>query len=246
MVETKITEIPKSITQLSKLHTLDLRNCIHLNSGIENIYGLKNLRHVCIKSYTPFPEEIGNLNKLEHLHVDHLKDEYHIEQLYRLASLKELSLGGKEFTALPSGISALKNLEKITIAMSPVKRLPEDLSLVPLKVFKYIMLWLYNFELVDNKRFIPDLEQMFQVLSKIKTLKEIVLNKNGINTLPKNISLLKQLEKLYLGELLQEETIPKELMELNNLKELKVVLQAANYKIFQEIEKKIPGIKITI
>ena len=191
-------------------------------------------------------KNIVQLNKLEYLEIDNLCNESIIENIYGISSLKELIISGKKLTKVPEGISKLSKLERFKISTSPINELPKDFNLLTIKYFGYTNLGLANFNVSEEDICYPKWEQIFSTLSEIRTLHEVGLINNQIRILPKAIGLLKQINRLDLSNngLLTEEAFPKEIKELKNLKELKIVPNAIKLNIISELKNEINGIKI--
>ena len=113
---------------------------------------------------------------------------YAIPILAKLKNLKKLWISDIKVVNL-NGIRGLKNLEELDLDNVSISFLPLEISNLEK---------LREINLEENPQL--NMIQVFNVLSRIKTLKVLWLGKNNLSTLPKEISKLKTLEQLWLDE----------------------------------------------
>jgi Leucine-rich repeat (LRR) protein len=181
--ETRIATLPAPIAKLTNLEELDASFNSDLKVGLEHLFTIKSLKKLNFQVNETLPENIVNLTNLEELFINELSNSHNLGFLYNLTHLKSLEICGEELTQLPNGISALKQLETFIIVVLPATNLPNDFGELPkLKAFSYTGLYniyIYNHE---NKAFKIDVNwaQIFEQLSKIKTLQSVDLSSNSI------------------------------------------------------------------
>ncbi|WCJ30631.1 Disease resistance protein (TIR-NBS-LRR class) family [Euphorbia peplus] len=98
--ETSVVSLPESIRNLKRLEHLSLRECPLVFSPGNNSHAI-----------TVLPYSLKNLD----LRYCNLLDDVIPDDLQGLRSLKELKLCGNKFTILPTSISSLPNLDKLSL-----------------------------------------------------------------------------------------------------------------------------------
>jgi Leucine-rich repeat (LRR) protein len=125
---------------------------------------------------------------------------------YQMAGLNELQLQENELTEIPEGISALKNLTKLSFYKNQLKSLPDDLFDLNLKVIDLY----YN-----------DLEVIPSEIGNLTDLEILFLAHNKIYSLPESIGELTNLDELYLHHN-RLSVLPGSLSQLNKLRVVRV------------------------
>ena len=168
----KLPEFFYSFTSLKKVNFIGCKNLI---IDYSKICGLKKLEEISI-----YVKSTDNITKL-------------LECLGQL-SIKKLVING-EVETIPNAIEKLENLLVFEIFSTKVKTLP--LSISRLTKLKSIKIWQSIFS--PKSPYVDlELEEIFNVLSKCKKLKEVDLTSNNITVLPDNINQLEQIKKLLL------------------------------------------------
>ncbi len=248
--ETSFATLPKAISKLVNLHTLDVSFNSDLRTGIEHIYNLPKLKTLKFDCNTPISADLKNLTGLENLLINGLSEKENFEFIYGLQALKKLEIVGDNLSNLPVGISSMKSLEEFIFLCSPLEKLPADFCDLPkLKIFTFS--GLYNVYLYNHNN--PNFElnikwnQIFESLAKIKTLQSVNLSSNCIKKYDPNIGLLTQIKKMNLNDLVRktiENPYPKEFLKLINLKELTVSDQDSEFSTIKEIGTTLPNLKV--
>lgn len=122
----QLTSIPKSISELKRITYLGLQKN-KLTVFPESITQLQNLTEAYLwgNEYSCIPESIAQLKELIKLHID-ARSRSIPEAIYRLSSLKRLSLPGKQITEISSKIQKLENLEELDLEGNPIKTPPPE------------------------------------------------------------------------------------------------------------------------
>ncbi len=251
--EMSYSNLPASVANLQNLHTLDVSFNSDLKTGFEHIYQLKNLKKLMVDcNHFHLSAEIKNLSNLEVLQLGYLDDMSKLEHIYGLANLKKLELVGGNGVRLINGISKMQNLESFTACALALEQLPDDFSELPnLKEFTYT--GLYNIYLENHAN--PDFKlninwgQIFEELSKIKTLQSVDLNGNSIKKYHQNLGLLNQIKKLNLNDMVRnttEDPFPTEILSLTNLKELTISDRDLDWETIKKLGVHLPNVKLVV
>jgi leucine-rich repeat protein SHOC2 len=248
--ETSIAALPSSIAQLTNLEELDASFNLDLKVGLEHLFTIKSLKKLNFQVNDALPESIANLTNLEELFINELTNSHNLGFLYNLTHLKRLEICGNALTLLPNGISALKQLETFIMVVAPATKLPDDFGELPkLKAFGYTGLSnLYTFNHI-NPIYKIDVNwaQIFEQLSKIKTLQSVDLSSNSIKKYDENLGLLTQIKKLNLNDMVRNTTddpYPKSFFNLTNLKELTISDRDLVFETVKNLPEKMPNVKI--
>jgi len=208
-----LTKIPEEIGKLIDLKYLHLDNN-KLSTIPKQLFQLIHLTHLYLNDnyFAYLPEEIGQLAKLEMLHLSNNPFLKLPNQLFDLANLSHLYLINNKLDNLPSNISRLKNLTQLFLYDNYLHVLPKQISeLTNLK-------WLG----IGGNR-ISEIPTWIGDLKSLETL--IIGSKNNpkenISTLPSEIGLLTNLQRLDLTNLHLSE-LPVEMKKLLNLTSLQI------------------------
>jgi len=226
-----IAALPKSLDQLIDLKYLKIDNCVNL-IHFESLANLKDLDglKLCDLSIVNLPSEISNLLNLKKLYLESNSFLENFNSLAYLSNLEELYLEDLEIKELPQEIRSNKKLKKIALDFYE--------NLFDCNVLKFIKNTLEYFEINSEEyprvpkivRTLKNLKGFFMKttygfkdisnLKNLRHLKEITLAGLEIDTLPKSLNTLKNLEKLGIYESKSSINADK-LKGLKNLKHLK-------------------------
>jgi Leucine-rich repeat (LRR) protein len=209
-----LVEIHPSIWKLKNLRVLDISR----NSSITDISG--DFNTLALRPIIKFPDEIGNLEKLEEINASQSSD-LHGEipsSIGRLSSLRILRLSSTNIYSLPTSICGLSRLETLDlISCRELQSLPDELpsSLTSLLVTCLSM------------------ETFPSRLSNLINLKNLAFYSCvNLVEIPRDIGKLSQLETLILFSCYKLRTLPAEIGAISRLKELKL-FSAAIFNVSQ-------------
>ncbi len=248
-----IGALPASLAQLQNLETLDIGFNSDLNQGFEVIFKLQNLKNLKIDCQNfNLTADLKNLSKLEILQLDDLQNLDTLAYAYDLTNLKSLEIVSGLNAPLPLGISKLKQLESFTVCVLPLYELPADFTALPkLKTFAYI--GLYTYILINDTSMALKVNvnwaQIFEVLSKIKTLQNVDLQENKQQSYHEDLGLLTQIKKLNLNDMVRNATIdpyPKSFSNLTNLKELTISDRDLEWEMVKKLPTILPNLKVVV
>lgn len=168
---TGITEIPDFVFQLPKLKELNYLGCTELRSQ---------------------PKSFSSKQPLEKLSIYIGKNHKFIANIENLTTLKSLVINGS-LKEIPDAVYDIPNLQELELFDTKIATVSEKIQ--QFKKLKKLSFWQPSFS--DNDKLIAlKLDEIFQNLSKCISLKELLLNNNGIKEIPENILLLNQLQKI--------------------------------------------------
>ena len=213
-----LTKYPDFST-LTALEILNLGECENLVEIHPSIWKLKNLRvldisrsgyNIPIGPIAKFPDEIGNLEKLEEIYAE-VREDLHGEipsSIGRLSSLRILRLTATNIYSLPTSICGLSRLETLDLqGCYKLQSLPDELpsSLTSLRVTCQSM------------------ETFPSRLSNLINLKNLEFYSCvNLVEIPRDIGKLSQLETLSLHFCDRLRTLPAEIGAISRLKELRL------------------------
>ncbi|KAF8020080.1 hypothetical protein BT93_G0703 [Corymbia citriodora subsp. variegata] len=130
----KINELPSSLGELSNLRLLSLRDCHDVEELPDSIGKMGSLEELDISatSISNLPDSIRNLRSLRVLRMDSTFIRAFPEEIGNLTKLEELhaswcwSLKG----AIPSDIGGLRHLRLLTLGHSSISSLPSEISTI--------------------------------------------------------------------------------------------------------------------
>jgi Leucine-rich repeat (LRR) protein len=191
LVNEKLTALPESLGQLTKLRTLKIRDFTVLSKLPEAIGQLSALNYLNLSSLeriTTLPAGVAQLNKLEVLELGDLNIDNPLEAINQLPALKSLSLFYTEMTVTLSVSVGHNKLESLTLMGAGINNIPEAIS--QLSALKFL-------SLCDLER-ITTLPAGVWKLNKLETLELKNLN---IDHIPKGLGQLQSLKHLPLHAL---------------------------------------------
>jgi len=127
--EPQLTELPESLRELTRLHTLTL-NGNRLTRLPEWLGQLAQLRVLSISNnqLITLPESVGQLTQLRVLTLSHNHLSVLPESIGQLTNLNYLFLWNNRLTILPDSLGQLKNLKTLTVLENQLQTLPDSLS----------------------------------------------------------------------------------------------------------------------
>lgn len=257
------TTFPPEILLLKKLQYLSfdrysekdnkLKNTFSVPAGLDS---LTQLKHLFFYGYTldSLPASIGNLRKLQTLHLPFLKKAP--KSLAKLPHLKFISLArtsGYPMKHLENLLPKLTSLQRIELFQNGNFKLP---LLSQLKQLDSLVLR-GNFSFLPKSFFPANLQYLYiqnypgkhltkfpKKIFKLKNLFHLTIEFTNISQLPAEIGQLKNLQYLHLNNQ-KLETIPKEIKHLKKLKHLSLKNNPMNYEAERKkIFKHLPDVKI--
>lgn len=173
LVDTLVSEIPKSIGELINLEELNIYR-IRLNNGylktIPNEVGnLQKLKSINLSKniIEIIPDSFINLNKIEIINVSKNK----IQTFPELnINLKELKCNNNNISVFPETFLNLLNLEILEISNNQIEEIPKDIDR---------MKSLKNLNLSNNR-----IIEIPQTIENLKKLQELSIKDNDIENFP--------------------------------------------------------------
>lgn len=191
---TGITEIPDFVFQLPKLKELNYLGCTELRNQ---------------------PKSFSSKQPLEKLSIYVGKNHQFIAGIENLTTLKSLVISGT-LKEIPDAVYDIPNLQELELFDTNIATVSEKIQ--QFKKLKKLSFWQPSFS--DNDKLIAlRLDEIFQNLSKCISLKELLLNNNGIKEIPENILLLNQLQKISVNHN-KLESYPNAIYKLTKLVEI--------------------------
>ncbi len=200
-----LTELPKSISQLTALQTLDLSDnqLTALPETIVRFTGLQEL-YLSSNQLTALPETIVRLTGLQELYLSSNQLTALPETIVRLTGLQTLDLSGNLLTALPETLVRLTELQELIV--DGLQTVPEWLG----DLGQLRLLW------IDRGQF----TQVPALIGKLTNLRNLSIEFNeSVTELPDSIGRLGQLEYLFLrnNSLIE---LPPSIAQLDSLESL--------------------------
>ena len=190
----KLTELPESIGQLTKLQKLDLGR--DWEKGLSEINQLIEL-----------PESIGQLTQLQTLDISNNQLTELPESLWKLTQLKKLDLSHNEFAELPESLGLLMQLLQLNISHNQLTILPEAIGQLS---------QLLNLNLSANK-----LTKLPESLHQLTQLQSLYLGNNQKIILSSRLASLSHLSLLFIDRC-QLTKLPDWLRHLSQLRKLDI------------------------
>jgi len=222
----KLSALPESLTQLTRLESLNLSNN-ELKVLPESLGQLTQLRSLDLSSndLKALPESLGQLTQLQSLDISQNQLKALPGSLTKLTNLRSLNVSQNELKALPKTLGHLTQLQSLNVSNNLLKSLPSSLSeLTGLK-----SLDLTRNELTALSESIGQLSQLTSLsltlnklsklpmsLGQLSRLESLRLSYNRLTELPESLGLLTQLRVLILDENLVT-TLPERLDQLGTL-----------------------------
>ncbi|KAH0745201.1 hypothetical protein KY285_006858 [Solanum tuberosum] len=200
----RLTQLPEDIGSLSSLENLYLNgnNFEHLPQSISKLGALQTLELSDCKRLTQLPEDIGSLSSLKDLHLKGNNFEHLPQSISKLGALQTLELSDcKRLTQLPEDIGSLSSLKDLHLKGNNFEHLPR--SVTQLGALEYL-------DLSDCKR----LTQLPEDIGSLSSLERLNLSGNNFKHLPQSISelgALRWLELLDCKRLTQLPEFPQQL-----------------------------------
>ncbi|XP_048439829.1 disease resistance protein RPV1-like isoform X1 [Pyrus x bretschneideri] len=234
---TEIKELPSSISNLTRLVTLNLKGCKQfksLPSSISHMKSLKSLHVSECSKLEKFPEISEVMKKLSELCLDDTAIKELPASILNLTSLVTLSLNNcRELESLPSSISHMKSLKYLYVSgCSKLEKFPEiseamkklsnlylggtAIKELPASILNLTSLVTLS---LTNCR---ELESLPSSISHMKSLSELYLDGTAIKELPASILNLTSLVTLSLTNCRELESLPSSISHMKSLEYLNV------------------------
>jgi len=205
-----------------------------------NVKQLKSLEFTGAYPISKLPDCIGNLTKLEKLHLEYNYITSLPKSIGNLKKLKELVIMFNRLSKFSNDICKLTKLEVLNLESNLIPKIPSCIeNLTKLKElymaensiesFRSGITNLTNLRVIDLGY--NEIPKIPSEISNLKNLKKLSLSSNKISTIPEGIGKLKNLVELNLSQN-EITTIPK---FLGNLKKLKYL-----YLDYNKIDDVIP------
>ena len=202
---------PDAVNHFSKITTLDLQWNYWVNYQYERGF----FRDMHVKINMPFneeakikelPENIGLMSWLEEVNFKGNKIEKLPESFFKLKNLKKINLNGNKITELPNLFSSFSELTHLDLGSIEFSVIPESL---------YSLKNLVHLDLSWNR----NIAVLSPLIGNLANLKELLLETNLLQDLPKEFGSLMNLKKLTLNRN-EFTSFPEPLLNLSNLEEL--------------------------
>jgi len=204
----KLTALPEWLGQLTQLESLDLTNN-QLTTLPESLGQLTQLESLDLTNnqLTTLPESLSQLSRLQSLNLNYNKLTTLPERLGQLTQLKSLRLTNNQLTTLPESLGQLTQLESLSLANNQLTTLPESFGRLT---------QLESLSLLENR-----LTALPESLGTLTSLRFFDLRGNQLTSLPEPLGKLVQLEELYVSSN-RLRSFPECLRSLRGLRELQV------------------------
>ena len=202
----KLTQLPESLSQLTRLQSLDLAN----------------------NKLTDVPEAIGHLTRLQSLNLASNQLKAAAETIGQLTQLRSLDLSFNQLTDVPETTGQLTQLQSLNLAYNQLTDVPEAISqLTQLQSLDFqnnliskIPEFLRNFSVLEELTMYQNqIRALPSWIGELHNLWRLGLGGNGLTELPDSLGELSHLETLVIGgNPIQK--IPTFIQNLPNLKNL--------------------------
>ena len=205
-LEKEIRSLPTSIGYLENLKVLDLsntRSLFYLPEEIGNLKRLEKLHlsHSCIDS---LPESIGGMSSLTMLDLTGTGIELLPSSFHRLKSLKQLILNNSALCCLPEKIGDLQNLEFLALSYTYISELPSSME------------QLQNLKMLGLSG--TDLPEFPEWIGNLANLNGMCFKESDITAVPRSIGRLKHIRELHLYCDKKLSQLPEELGDMESLR----------------------------
>jgi small GTP-binding protein len=184
-VSDKLTELPRSLSQLTQLQSLDLSGN-QLTSLPEWLGQLTQLRSLSLSrnQLGSLPDCLGQLTQLQSLELSLNQLKSLPESLGQLAQLQSLDLSFNQLESLPESLGQLAELQSLRLPDNHLRALPECLGQLS---------QLRSLNLSNNH-----LEALPECLGQLSELRSLDLSDNHLKALPECLGRLSKLQSLNL------------------------------------------------
>jgi internalin A len=196
--QNNLANLPDEISKLINLEYLDLRkNKLKiLNPFVGKLYNLKGLL-LSENSLSSIPSEVGALMQLQFLDLSSNEFIEFPTAITNLEELKTLLIANNEIPELPKEISRLKNLRVLAVSGNAFSSLPPEIGY--LSNIKILVMSRADEDISDIERKVANKVVNIPHYSSWYSYGDIWEygdEKKGVNSLPKELSLLSKLEIL--------------------------------------------------
>lgn len=181
----KLTELPKSLSQLKQLKRLELAGN-QLETLPDSLSQLTQLQwlDLSFNRISMLPEFLGQLTQLQQLYLYHNQLTELPDTLSQLTQLQWLGLSENRLTKLPDSLGQLKQLQQLYLSGNLLTILPKSLTLLTR---------LHTLILSNNR-----LTAMPDALDQLNQLRKLDIASNQLTTLPASLGKITTLRELYL------------------------------------------------
>lgn len=253
-----LKEIPTKLFEMDALEELTIAcsKCKSLPDQFQKLTCLKLLELNTV-NIEKIPTSIGNLSELKELTLN-VKSKAIPNSISNLKSLKSLNLIADSLTFIPASIGKIKNLTRLEIGRIGYNKINNNINFegildsvknltinhIKLESTKYFpnlaFLWIRNCNMPDD---------VFEG-SVNKALEHLIFADNKLNSIPKSLFDLQNLEILRIrGNTVK--TFPKaeSFLKLTKLKELSISDFSLTKEMREELKKelsKVPGLRLSL
>ncbi|MED6215934.1 hypothetical protein PIB30_003141 [Stylosanthes scabra] len=218
-----LPHVHPSILSLGKLELLDLLNCMKLEM-LGNKNHSRSLKHLYVDGCSNLIEFALSSEEIEYLDLSHTGIKVLDSSIGRFTKVKEISLCGLRLENLPTGLSRLKSLEKLSLFECGRVVSKQKLH----DIFEGLQS-LQNLSLVNC-------DSLFELpgnVSRLSSLQKLQLDGSNVETLPASIKHLSNLESLSLMGCKMLQYLPELPPSIRHLKALNCsLLQTVQFSLF--------------
>jgi len=217
-----------TLSSLSLLEELSIGNNNFLLADIDGfLQGFTNIKILDLSGsgLTAVPSKLSTYINLQTLNLSNNTISQNFNTLSGLSKLTELDLSGNQLTAIPSALNSLTNLVSLNVSHNLFKT---NYS-APLSSMKKLE-WL---SLEDNQ-----IENFPTELSQLKNLVHLNFGRNKISGGLSSLSVLTNLEQLFLNNNLLAGGFPSELLQFSKLQ----MLALSSNQLSGDIPQNIPAL----
>eukprot|EP00899_Mesostigma_viride_P004205 jgi/Mesvir1/13786/Mv15952-RA.5 len=176
----------------------------HLPPEIGELYRLQYL-HLFENHLSGLPAELGKLQSLQHILLQYNNLTSLPPAVCQLSNLQTLQLGDNRIRQLGPELGKLRSLQHLFISSNGLERIPQEIG----QLTKLRGLYLSGNKLIE----VP------AEIGRVRSMRELALQANAIYSLPPEIGQLDNLEAMFIGHN-QLELLPPEIGQLSQLKVL--------------------------
>ncbi|CAI7784007.1 unnamed protein product [Closterium sp. NIES-54] len=214
VMQCSMLQLPASLTKLSSLAVLEIRHCRFLLPPPINFPRLWRLETLFLEEVTGMRDLMEALEHLWRLKTLVIKCCSDItsppESLFCLPSLTSLTLGMSQLPVLPDDIGRLSKLQTLVLDLRELTTLPDSIALLTtLQVLS-----------LDNICNLPSLPEKFGQLISLEKLRLNSLRQ--LTRLPESFGQMTALQELKILECWQLQQLPDTLSQLSSLEHLEI------------------------
>jgi hypothetical protein len=187
-----IKELPFDIGRFENLEKL-VAKLLHLNKLPEGFRKLKNLQELDLSynEFFEFPSQVLSCKTLVSLSLENNRINYIPTEIVKLSELQKLNISDNDFTSFQWELSSLTELRELSIRSCAVRYIPKKIrGLSKLEILDVGNS--VNSSAINSFNFIDSLEN----ISLLTNLEKLYLDGTGLRSIPEEFSNLKSLETL--------------------------------------------------